>query len=142
MEISNQLKVGCGLKILQRAAVFANNLVGLPERLWHGKIVMQTGYRLHQTAVAMTEAMPIKGLHLANIGATILSNRDLYIRSQGAGHARYPQHLVVLEVLQGEAMDIFQHLQAFVDIAINRGDEFKQGFGKIGGDVGVSECRS
>ena len=88
---------------------------------------MQASHDLHETAVPMVQAASIEGFHPADIRRTVLSERYISIWAQGAWHAADPQHLMVFEIFQREAMNVFQHLQAILNVGIGWGNKFEQG---------------
>ena len=90
-EVPDQAEIAGGL-VVPEAALTAVPLPGrLPEALWHGKVVMNTGDGLHHAAVANTQTVAVNTLHLADIGAAVMGNRYAALPRDDAGHAGAPK---------------------------------------------------
>ena len=109
-----------------------------PEAGGKGIIEMHAGNRLHDASVAHPQAVPIDGLHAADVRAAELRERNARIALESAGHAGRPQQFVVQMAIH-ELMDIAQILQQLPGLAERRSDQLDQRLGKIRGDVLVGE---
>ena len=110
----------------------------LPESLRHGKVVVNAGNRLHQSAVAMPQPDPVHGFHARHIGTTVAAYRYVLVAGHDAGHARGPQHFV-LQLLVHKAVNVFQRCHAAFDAGTHRRDELQQRLGVISSDEFVSQ---
>ena len=113
----------------------------LPEGLGHGKVVMDAGNGLHQAAVAVPQAVAVYRFHAGDVGAAVTPHGDAVVTGHDAGHAGAPQQLFA-QVLVGEAVYVFQGLQAALYAGAHRGDELEQRLRVVGGDGGVGQGRA
>ncbi len=99
---------------------------------------MHAGNGLHQRAVAVFQAFTIQRLKTTNIRVAILRQFDIFTVCDIARHAERP-HALIAQLTRHMAMDIAQHGQHMINIAINRRNEFQKRFCEIGGNPLMSQ---
>ena len=99
---------------------------------------MHSGDRLHHAAVAQTEAVAIDGLHVPDVRAAVLRQRDVLVALDGARHAGRPQQLLA-QVAVDELVQVEQILQQLPALRERRRHQLDQRLGIVGGDVLVGE---
>ncbi len=140
-EVADQREVRVVLIVLQRAAARVDLLQHRPGALRHRKVVVDAGNGLHAPAVAMREALAVHGLGFADVGAAVLTEGNVVIGGQSAGHAGAPQHLVA-DVPVDDLMDRGEFIEARVHAGVDAGDQLELGFAEIRGDVRMGERRA
>jgi hypothetical protein len=131
----HQQQEGVAAEVADQAEVLVTAHAG------EGPVVMDARDGLHARAVAVGQAPAVDGLGLADVGCAVLTQGDLRIGRQGAGHGAHP-HQLGADVLVDKAVDIAQLSQGLGHAGVHAGDEFQLRFAEIGGDVRVRQGRA
>ena len=102
---------------------------------------MNAGDGLHQSAVAVSQAVPVDGLHFRDIGTAVACNRNLVIAFDHAGHAGCPEEFIV-QLAEGKTMNVFQCGKRGFHVRGDRCDELQQRFRVVRGDISVRQRRA
>ena len=137
-EISNQRKVRMIAIILSDARVPVDFLQNRPGRVRQGKVVVNSGYRLHAWSVAMRQTLPVDGLRFADVRFSVLSYRDVIVVGQAAWHAAAPQKLVA-DVPVNNLVHGSEFGKTGRNVFMRIRNQFELCFTEIGGDVRMRE---
>ena len=141
VDVANKPHVLVGDEALAAAALSHQILPLAPEAVRHGEVEVHPGDHLHQAAVAVLQALPVEGLHLADVGAAVLGQPDALFPADEAGHGERPNPLVT-QMLNHMVMDVAELLHQTVDGVGGRGDELQQALRVVGGDIGMGQGRA
>ena len=91
---------------------------------------MHAGDSLHLPTVTIAKAASIDGLHLSDIRRPVTRQRNLDITWNAAGHAGYPQQLIV-ESFISELMHVTYRAKRLPCAGVCGRYEFQQGFREV-----------
>nr|GEU28338.1 hypothetical protein [Tanacetum cinerariifolium] len=109
-----------------------------PQALVERIVVMDARDALHGLAIAQRQAAPVDVLEHAQVGGAVPGNLDILLGRQVARHRLAPQQFIA-QLGVGIAVNAVQAGNRGGNVGLRGGDEFKQGFCVIGGDLRVGE---
>jgi hypothetical protein len=102
---------------------------------------MRSSDSLHRPAIPIPQASPVDRSRQACVARPVVRDRDFFIGTHDARHARRPQQLAVAKVSMYERVQVTEKLHSFPIGLVWRRDEFEQRLGVIGRQIRVCQSR-